>query len=704
MNQQTSMDAIGIAAALDELDKICRSFDRVPGAKAVFPQALETTGRICGAVQLQGYLYDKTRAVLVPCGGQSPRALSTLAMPNHLFEILSGAKGRIAGQPFELNNMSQSHPWWNFHELNRAAIKSNRLAAIYPLVSAREVLGLVALDSDELEKVNMAGSDKLLTLACSQIALGLSHLSLVSTIRRTSFQSRLKALELETLQDVGVAFAGSLDIKQLTGDLLIRVISILNVNRAAVLLDNQPERDGGEKAFRPEVVESFGLQELEEKLVDSLAGCPQASANLLENSPTVINDPALAGTLGCRNLMVVPIQYKGQLLGAILVGDKESRSEPEPAFGDDDLRLLGAMAGQAGAAISNARLYSDVLRMKNFNENILTSIASGVITVGADNRVVSFNDSAARIFTIPPARAVGMDFGELFTQLGLEALTDKITTVKNSGEHFQEMNVEPSGSGDKKLSLNISATPFSGEQDTSGMRTGSGTGLVISVENVSEGARVKDTLRRYVSANVADLVLEEGHQLVLGGKLCEVTVLFADIRGFTSLSERRSPQQVVKLLNSYFDLIIDVVFRYNGTVDKIVGDEIMVLFGAPFPLADDTERAVSCSIEMLAELEKFNAVRVQEGHSAIRIGIGLNRGNVISGNIGSAKHMDYTVIGDAVNLASRLVDNAAPGQILLTRSVAGQLGDSFACHGIGEITVKGKRDPVEVFEIASEKQ
>ncbi len=705
MNQQKSIAALPeLAAALEELDGLCRSFDRVPGAQAVFPQVLETVGRICGGVELQGYLYDKARAVFEPFGGPAEQGLTRLAMPNHLFEILSGARGRIADEPFELEALSQSHPWWNFHECNNVAIKRNRIVAIYPLVSAREVLGLIALDAGGLEQVSEAGSVNLLRLAAAQIALGLSHLSLVSTIRRTSFQSRLKALELETLQDVGMAFAGSLDLKQLTGDLLMRVISILNVNRAAVLLDNAPGRDNLAGEFRPEVVESFGLEELEETLVDSLAGCPQAAANLLENSPTVINDPALAAELGCRNLMVVPIQYKGQLLGAILVGDKESRSEPEPTFGDDDLRLLSAMAGQAGAAISNARLYSDVLRMKNFNENILTSIASGVITTGGDNRVVSFNDSAARIFGISPTRAVGMSVEALFSQLELSELAGKITAIKKSGEHFQEMNVTASGPGGDELSLNVSVTPFSGGQDPGGLETDSGAGLVISLENVSEGARIKDTLRRYVSANVADMVLAEGHQLVLGGKLSEVTVLFADIRGFTSLSERRSPQEVVELLNSYFDLIIDVVFRYNGTVDKIVGDEIMVLFGAPFPLEDDTERAVRCAMEMLAELEKYNAARTGSGQDPLKIGIGLNRGNVISGNIGSAKHMDYTVIGDAVNLASRLVDNAAPGQILLTRSVAGQLGEEFPCRRIGEIMVKGKRKPVEIFEIASEAQ
>jgi adenylate cyclase len=196
------------------------------------------------------------------------------------------------------------------------------------------------------------------------------------------------------------------------------------------------------------------------------------------------------------------------------------------------------------------------------------------------------------------------------------------------------------------------------------------------------------------------MVLQEGHEIVLGGKLCEVTVLFADIRGFTSLSEQLTPQQVVEMLNGYFDLIIDVVFRYNGTVDKIVGDEIMVLFGAPFPSDDDTNRAVHCAMDMLDTLESFNVQRGKRGESPLQIGIGLNRGGVISGNIGSTRHMDYTVIGDAVNLASRLVDNASPGQILMTRSVVDGLRDGFGSRRIGEISVKGKQKPVEVFEVS----
>ncbi|MBW7995203.1 MAG: GAF domain-containing protein [Candidatus Glassbacteria bacterium] len=702
MKNRGDISQLNLGAALEQLEQLCRSFDRVPGPHSVFPSALAVAGKICGQVTLQGYLYDTGSGTLEPSGEEQGQPLKPLTLPNHLFKTLSGENRRLAWEPFELDSLGQSHPWWRFYELNRKAIEANRIAAFFPLTSAREVLGLVALERSDWQRLGELNLIKLLKLAVSQIALGLSHLELVNTVRRTSFQSRLKALELETLQDVGAAFSGSLDLDQLTGDLLVRLISILNINRAALLLDRAPDRGGDGGDFRPEVVESFGFEEVGDDLAGLLKHCGDASANLLQNSPTVINDPSLASTLGCRNLMVVPVQYKGQLLGAILVGDKESRSEENPSFDDDDLKLLSSMAGQAGAAISNARLYSDVLRMKNFNENILTSIASGVITTDGTGRVASFNESASRIFALPAVNAIGKPLRELLTGMNLEDLAEELSEVTRTGESFQEMNITGKDFNGVQVVLNLSATPFSGSGDAESQ--GKSEGLVVSVENISEGARVKDTLRRYVSSNVVDMVLEEGYELVLGGKLCEVTVLFADIRGFTSLSERQSPQDVVELLNSYFDLIIDVVFRYNGTVDKIVGDEIMVLFGAPFQLDDDTERAVRCAGEMLKTLEDFNRQRETGGLSPLSIGIGLNRGNVISGNIGSSKHMDYTVIGDAVNLASRLVDRAEPGQILLTRSVADSLDSGFACRRIGEISVRGKQKPVEVFEIAGDKE
>jgi adenylate cyclase len=170
-------------------------------------------------------------------------------------------------------------------------------------------------------------------------------------------------------------------------------------------------------------------------------------------------------------------------------------------------------------------------------------------------------------------------------------------------------------------------------------------------------------------AQIVDKILENEDLLNLGGQELTLTTLFTDIRGFTNMSERMDPIDVVKTLNEYFDLMIEVVFKYNGTLDKIIGDALMVIYGAPIYGHDDTKRALLTAIEMQKLLIDFNVLRKEKGLDPIDIGIGINRGKAIAGNIGSKDQMNYTVIGDAVNLAARLCSNAAPGQILVSESV-----------------------------------
>src|SRR5262249_13102829 len=154
-------------------------------------------------------------------------------------------------------------------------------------------------------------------------------------------------------------------------------------------------------------------------------------------------------------------------------------------------------------------------------------------------------------------------------------------------------------------------------------------------------------------------------QLEKGGEQREVTILFADIRGFTSMSEARPAQDIVTLLNEYFEVMVEVLFRFEGTLDKFVGDEIMALFGAPLALSDAPLAAVACAVEMHRALGEFNRPRLAERQEAIRVGIGINTGPVVTGAIGSSRAIQYTAIGDPVNTASRLCNIAQPGQVLV---------------------------------------
>ncbi len=507
------------------------------------------------------------------------------------------------------------------------------------------------------------------------------------------FAARLQALELETMLDAGVALAGRLEPAELTRELLLRAVAVLDVNRALVLLaaTASPE-EPGEFPLRP--AESFGLEALDPAAIEAFFQDQRLREALREGRAATLNaEPERCALLGCRKALLAPLCFRGEFLGVLLVGDKEGLREREPDFGEKDLRLLTGIAALAGTALANARLFQSVMEIKNYNERILASIASGVITTDRRGMVVSCNQAALRIFGLDPAQSLELPLEELLGTVGLPDAARRIELALRQGDAFQETSLHARGPGGDELVLNLGAAP---------LEAGDRTGAVISVENISEGARVKQMLRRYLSANVVDLVLERGQELALGGRLCEATILFADIRGFTALSEEREPAAVVELLNRYFELMIEVVFRFNGTVDKLVGDELMVLFGVPVAFEDDERRAVACAAAMHRALEDFNRERAALGEPPLAIGIGINRGPVISGNIGSTRQMDYTVIGDAVNLASRLVGHAGPGRTLISRGLYERLGGTVPCHRMENLRVKGKRDPVEVWEMLDE--
>jgi adenylate cyclase len=180
-----------------------------------------------------------------------------------------------------------------------------------------------------------------------------------------------------------------------------------------------------------------------------------------------------------------------------------------------------------------------------------------------------------------------------------------------------------------------------------------------------------------------------------------MTVLFSDIRGFTSASERGTPEDIVAQLNEYFGVMVDVLFRHQGTLDKFVGDMVMGLFGAPLADARHADHAVAAALEMSAELDRLNLAWQAQGRPVLDIGIGINSGEMIAGNIGSSAIMSYTVIGDAVNLGSRLesLNKDFGTRILISQATKDRLTTTVATRLVGETTVKGRKQPVVVYEV-----
>jgi adenylate cyclase len=210
---------------------------------------------------------------------------------------------------------------------------------------------------------------------------------------------------------------------------------------------------------------------------------------------------------------------------------------------------------------------------------------------------------------------------------------------------------------------------------------------------------IRDVFGRYVSDDVVASLLERPGGLALGGEHREVTVLMADLRGFTTLSERLAPEQVVALLNYFLEEMIDVILAHGGTIDEILGDALLVVFGAPVHHDDHPRRAVACAVEMQQRLDAVNAKNRADGLPAVAMGIGVHTGGVVAGNIGSRRRAKYGVVGPTVNLASRIESYTVGGQILVSASTRDAAGDGLRIDGRIDVTPKGLVEPIPLFEV-----
>lgn len=223
---------------------------------------------------------------------------------------------------------------------------------------------------------------------------------------------------------------------------------------------------------------------------------------------------------------------------------------------------------------------------------------------------------------------------------------------------------------------------------------------------LAEHAMQRSAMERFLSPEVVEMIAANPQEVKLGGVSQKVTILFADIRNFTSLSETLPPEKIVEILNEYFTRVTDVIFDYGGTLDKYLGDGVMAIFGAPLSKGNDAASAVRSAIAIQRLVGEMNRDASARGWPRLGVGIGVNTGMVTAGNIGSPRRIDYTVIGDPVNVAARLMANAGAGQTLISEDTARDLGadSAFTLYRLAPLQVKGKSQPVPVFSVDSEQE
>jgi adenylate cyclase len=251
---------------------------------------------------------------------------------------------------------------------------------------------------------------------------------------------------------------------------------------------------------------------------------------------------------------------------------------------------------------------------------------------------------------------------------------------------------------------NLGATHSFGEEDLEFLSAFSGMAAVAIensqlIERVRREAVVLSNFQRYFGPDLARQIAGQEGAVQLGGAKRRVVILFSDIRGFTSLSEPMSPDEIATLLTEYFTEMVEVVFEHGGTLDKFIGDALMALWGAPIARLDDADRAVEAAIAMQQRLARLNLEWQRRGRRPLAVGIGLDAGEVFAGNIGSERRLEYTVLGDAVNTAARLCAEAGPGEILMAEGLKAALADPPPVTALEPLPLKGKAQPVPVFRV-----
>jgi adenylate cyclase len=326
-----------------------------------------------------------------------------------------------------------------------------------------------------------------------------------------------------------------------------------------------------------------------------------------------------------------------------------------------------------------------------FQDLLLGALASGVLLFDASGRLTVANEAAGKLLGNPNLLAGGLTLDQIFDNYN-EGLGADIREVLATGLPLAPTVTDYALEDGSWLPIRLAAMPLP--------QAGGSNGVLVLLDDMSREQEVKKILARTLSEDVATKLLSGG-KLSLGGTSEKASILFSDIRSFTNLSEELGAAGVVEMLNEYFSFMEDILKGNGGVVDKYIGDAIMALFGVPAKLGKDADRAVKAGLDMLAALEVLNKDRAARGQKAIAIGVGVSTGEVIAGNIGSPTRMNYTVIGDTVNLASRIesLTKQYGAEFLICGETMAALSEPVQARKVDLVRVKGQTAAVVLYQV-----
>jgi adenylate cyclase len=481
--------------------------------------------------------------------------------------------------------------------------------------------------------------------------------------------------------------AGELNLDVLLSRLMHATTDLLNADRSTLFLYDRKTNE-----LFSRVAEGLEMKEIRIPADRGIAGAVFTTRQT-ENIVDPYNDPRFNKDVDRRtgyhteSILAMPIVNKG----GDCIGVTQALNKQGGRFTARDEARLGAFTAQIAIALENAKLFEDVLNERNYNEGILRSTTDGIVTLDAEDRILTANEAALRILKQGRPGLVGRGIADVFA--GANAwVPNTLEKVKQSGHREIAVEMDLHVGARDTASVNLAVNPLINVNEEQ-------IGSMLVLEDITSEKRIRSTMARYMSPEVADQLLAGG-EAVLGGKDQKVSVMFSDVRNFTTMSEALGARETVSMLNEYFERMVDVVLSHRGVLDKFIGDAVMALFGVPFNGEHDADDAVKVANAMFVALRELNRERRSDNKAPINIGVGISTGVVVVGNIGSTRRMEYTAIGDSVNLASRL-ESATKYYgvgVLISEYTKQDLTAKTLLREIDLLRVKGKHEPVAIFE------
>ncbi len=510
---------------------------------------------------------------------------------------------------------------------------------------------------------------------------------------------RMEAFEAEhsnmqALAQIGSVVNSSLELDEVLRIVMDNIVRLTKAERGFLVLRNEKgemitrvARNWEKESLKP--TEAATSRTVVQRVVDT--GEAIITTNAQEDQR--FSGQASIVALNLRSILCVPLKVKNDLIGVIYT-DNRIRAG---IFSERERDLLVAFANQAAVAIENARLFTslrqtleEVTGLKNLMDNVFASIASGVITADIENQIMLCNRAAEAILGLPMPSILGHRLQEVLASASDE-IEPHLAEVREKDTAVIDVEISHLDPARGNVDWRLNLAPL---KDSS-QRT---HGIAIVLDDLTERKKLeaqRRLLERMVSPAILDRI--DPKSLQIGGKNGDVTALFADIRGFTAFSEKHTPEELVAVLNRYLAAAAEAVLAQQGTVDKFLGDAVMAWFNAPVPQPDHSLRAVKSALALRAAIAALHQELPPEAH--LDFGVGIHYGDAVLGWIGTEKRLEFTAIGDSINTAKRIQENAGKNQILLSYPVYERVRDQVDAQPCPPMSVKGKTLPLQVYEV-----